>query len=266
MYEHHFWNSHRPCIGCGSLLFDHCKVADRVGRTNPDRVFLRKMNAHYGRNHDREGTINSVTLYALGKRDRSYRVQWLLGELGIGFDLVWLDGQIKEHKSAQFLGINLFGTVPAIDIGGIKMFDSGAVMTSLLERDSTHVLAPAREDTAARAEFWQWFFFGATTLDPTVFRFIGEKLGEADPSRQAETRTQVERLLALLDDHLRQRQTLLGERFTAADIMVGYCLANLSRHLLLDDYPGLAACLDRLKKRPAAQAYFEAIAESVPQP
>ncbi len=209
--------------------------------------------------------MNSVTLYALGKRDRSYRVQWLLRELGMGFDLVWLNGQNNEHKSAPYLGINPFGTVPAIDIDGIKMFDSGAIIASLLERDSTHVLAPALEDTAARAEFWQWFFFGATTLDPTVFRFIGEKLGATDPSRLAEARTQVERLLAPLDDHLRQRQTLLGERFTAADIMVGYCLANLGRHLPLDDYSGLAAYLDRLKKRPAAQSYFEAIAESVPQ-
>ncbi len=209
--------------------------------------------------------MNSVTLYALGKRDRSYRVQWLLGELGIDFHLVWLDGQNNEHKSAPYLGINPFGTVPAIAIDGIEMFDSGAIIAYLLERDSTHVLAPALEDTAARAEFWQWFFFGATTLDPTVFRFIGEKLGATDPSRLADARTQVERLLAPLDDHLRQRQTLLGERFTAADIMVGYCLANLGRHLPLGGYPALAAYLDRLKERPAALVYFEAIAESVPQ-
>ena len=45
--------------------------------------------------------------------------------------------------------------------------------------------------------------------------------------------------------------------------MVGYCFANLGRHLPLGDYPGLAAYLDRLKERPAAQLYFEAIAESV---
>ena len=145
------------------------------------------------------------------------------------------------------------------------MFDSGAIIAYLLERDSAHALAPAREDTAARAEFWQWFFFGAATLDPAVFRFIGEKMGAADPSRLAEARGQVERLLAPLDGHLRERPTLLGERFSAADIMVGYCLANLGRHLALGDYPGLAAYLDRLKERPAAQLYFEAIADSVPQ-
>ena len=106
---------------------------------------------------------------------------------------------------------------------------------------------------------------GAATLDPAVFRFIGEKLGTANPSRLAEARAQVERLLAPLDDHLRERQTLLGDGFTAADIMVGYCLGNLDRHLPLDDYPGLAAYLARLKERPAAQPYFEAIAENVPR-
>ncbi len=209
--------------------------------------------------------MKSVTLYALSKRDRSYRVQWLLSELGMDFHLVWLDGQNNEHKSAPYLGINPFGTVPAIAIDGIEMFDSGAIIAYLLERDSTHALAPAQEDAAARAEFWQWFFFGAATLDPAVFRFIGEKLGAADPSRLAEARAQVERLLAPLDGHLRERQTLLGDGFTAADIMVGYCLGMLGRHLPLGDYPGLAAYLARLKERPAAQPYFEAIAERVPQ-
>ncbi len=182
----------------------------------------------------------------------------------MGFDLVWLDGQNKEHKSAPYLAISPFGTVPAIAIDGIGMFDSGAIMATLLERDAAHALAPARQDTVARAEFWQWFFFGATTLDPAVFRFIGEKMGAADRSRLADARAQVERLLAPLDGHLRERPTLLAGRFTAADIMVGYCLANLGRHLPLRDYPGLAAYLDRLKQRPAAQPYFEAIADSVP--
>ena len=209
--------------------------------------------------------MNSVTLYALAKRDRSYRVQWLLSELGMEFHLVWLDGANNEHKSGPYLGINPFGTVPAMTVDGIEMFDSGAIIAYLLERDSTHALAPAREDSAARAQFWQWYFFGATTLDPTVFRFIGEKLSAADSSRLAEARARVEGLLAPLDDHLRERRTLLGEHFTAADIMVGYCLANLGRHLPLGDYPGLAAYLDRLKERPAAQVYFEAIAETIPQ-
>ncbi len=77
--------------------------------------------------------MNALTLYALGKRDRSYRVQWLLGELGIDYQLTWLDGSNKEHKSALYLDINPFGSVPAITIDDIKMFDSGAIIAYLLE-------------------------------------------------------------------------------------------------------------------------------------
>ena len=93
--------------------------------------------------------MNSVTLYALSKRDRSYRVQWLLGELGMDFHLVWLDGQNNEHKSAPYLGINPFGTVPAIAIDGIEMFDSGARIRP--ERRHPPALALARASNPVRA-------------------------------------------------------------------------------------------------------------------
>ncbi len=56
----------------------------------------------------------------------------------------------------------------------------------------------------------------------------------------------------------------MGEGFSAADIMVGFCLANLGRHLPLAGYPALSAYLDRLKQRPAAEGYFATIAESLP--
>ena len=208
--------------------------------------------------------MNSVTLYALGKRDRSYRVQWLLAELGMEFQLVWLDGPNNEHKSAPYLGINPFGTVPAIAVDGIKMFDSGAIIAYLLERDSTHSLAPAREDTAARAEFWQWFFFGATTLDPAVFRFIGEKLGA--PNRRGWPRRKHS-----LNGCWSHSMATCGKdepcwRTLHRGGHHGRLLSRQSRrHLPLGRYSGMAAYLDRLKERPAARVYFEAIAESIPQ-
>jgi glutathione S-transferase len=150
--------------------------------------------------------MTAITLYALGNRDRSNRVQWLCGELGIDVDLVWLDGRNREHKARPYLDINPFGAVPGAAFDGIKMFDSGAIMATVLERDSGHALAPPADDPAARAEFWQWFFFGATTLDPAAFRFIGDKMDGADATRLAELRTRVEGLLGPLDGHLRERR------------------------------------------------------------
>ncbi len=99
--------------------------------------------------------------------------------------------------------------------------------------------------------FLQWFFWGLTTFEGAVFAFTGHQ-GEKE-------RAHLERFLAPLDHKLASQDYLVGDSFTAADIVCAYDLGILSSAHDLETYPSIHAYLSRLLARPAATSFARAI-------
>lgn len=194
-------------------------------------------------------------------RSRSARVYWLLEELGLPFEIEAVTFTPESLKSPEYLQVHPLGRVPAIRDGDLTMFESGAIVEYILEKYGQGRLAPP-PGTAEKGRFLQWLHFSeATTLPPladiaqhTLFKPEAERL----PSVIEDAQRRVNEVLGVFESALEEKPYLLGEEFSAADIMVGYALTLVKWFgLLTESHPNTVDYLQRLEERPA---YKKAIA------
>ena len=195
--------------------------------------------------------MTNLTLYWLIPKDRSSRVRWLLRELNSEFSEQQMNASVGEHRQAKYLDVNPFGKVPAIATDDLTLSESGAILLYLLETfDANREFSPER-DADDWPTFLQWFFWGLTTFESAVFALTANQ-GE-------EERTHLERFLVPLGHRLASQDYLVGDSFTAADIVCAYDLGILFGVDDLNAYPSVYAYLSRLLARPAAASFARAI-------
>ena len=191
---------------------------------------------------------------------RAVRPRWLLEEIGTPYDLVRLDLSAGDQKRPEYLAINPNGTVPTLVDGDLTLFESAAICQYLADRFPDRGLAPPL-GTAARGLYYQWMHFAMSGLDAPVIAIFHHTQfrpeAERVPAIAAESRQGLASALAVLDRALVGKQHILGDRFTAADVMLGSTLAWAARmHLVGPELGATRAYLDRLAARPAFQRAF----------
>ena len=189
-------------------------------------------------------------------------VHWLLIELNLPHELVKLDFASKEHKTPEYLALNPNGVVPTLLINSKPMYEAAAMVVLLAEAKPEADLIPT-VNSAKRAEFYQWMFHLANTLQPPfrAWWYPHEAAGEAnsDAAKQA-ARVKIESVFANLDVHLAANGPhLLGEKLSAADFML-VMLMRWSRGMPKTalDYPHLTQLADLLRARPSWKALYAA--------
>ncbi|MBU3030703.1 glutathione S-transferase family protein [Paracoccus sp. XHP0099] len=183
---------------------------------------------------------------------RSMRVLWLLEELDLAYDLkTWslTDGSLR---SPEFRALSPAGRIPALEIDGRAIFESGAILQYLTEREGR--LAP-RPDDAERADFLGWVHFAETQgniLQQLNIHhiFLRPESARSVPLMKLETK-RLALTAQVLEDHLAGRDTLLASGFSAADCMLGFNIDALFRFVPIADYPHLAGYRERMGARPA---------------
>ena len=187
-------------------------------------------------------------------RSRSVRPRWLLEELGVPYELVTLDLAAGEHKQPRYLRLHPHGAVPALDDGEVTIFESAAICMHLADKFADKHLAPA-VGTAARALYYQWMVYSMVTLEPPVLQVFMHTvmLPEAQRSARAaeEGRQKFAEVAAVLTQALAGKPYILGEQFSAADVMIGSTLGWGRFMGLLNGHPELEAYVKRLTERPA---------------
>ncbi|MCX7676681.1 MAG: glutathione S-transferase family protein [Alteraurantiacibacter sp.] len=209
-----------------------------------------------------------ITIYHV-PNSRSQRIVWLMEELQEPYHLETFGIPVPE----SFLAVNPLGSVPTITDDDadqpITMFESIAILLYITgrrlvagnERAIALAVGP-RPDPAHYAQHLQFLHFGEADLATpigTIFRtrvFTGEQTN----ATIADQLSQLEKRLAFLDRHLANGHTwITGERFTIADISIGYAflLAEFTRcEITLPDH--VAAYWQRLQARPG---YKRSVAE-----
>lgn len=186
---------------------------------------------------------------------RSLRVRWLLEELGVPYELAQLDFMGGDLKKADYLAKHPLGKVPTLEIDGTTLWESGAMVEYLCEKYGK--LAPP-PGSPKRAEFLQWVHFSEATAMPPLGQFFQNAFIKPEAQRIAailpEAQESIGKWLTLLDAHLKGKKYLLGDEFTAADVMMGYTVNGTKFGGMLDArYPNVEAYLTRLSERPAFQ-------------
>jgi len=186
-------------------------------------------------------------------RTRAVRVRWLLEELGLEYELERV--AFKPTSGQFFIQDTPTGKIPTLVDGAVVMAESGAIVEYLLERYGEGRLAP---DAASvdRAAFLQWLHFAESTAFPPIGNYVWLTVYRTDAAEHPElvrdARQRVHDTLRQVETALAGRAWLVGEAFSAADVMMGFTLqaADLLG-LLPEELVGVKGYLARLQARPA---------------
>ena len=187
----------------------------------------------------------------------------LLRELGVPFELKFLDLEAREHKQPAYLALNPLGRIPALLADGQPIAESGAICLWLADRHPQTGLAPSPEDVL-RAPYLQWMFFLSNTVHATLMQYFYPQRYIEDPAQHdAAKRAGMAAAgdwFAEIERHLSGNGPyLLGDRISAADFYL-FMLVRWGRHF--DNppasLPALGAFMQRLFERPAVKDAFAA--------
>jgi glutathione S-transferase len=186
---------------------------------------------------------------------RDMRVRWALEEVGQPYEVRLVPWE--KFKEKAHLARNPFGQIPTYEEGDLTLFESGAIVFHIAERFPG--LLPKDADGRARAIMWM--FAALSTVEPPIVdRDVVEYL-ENGKSWQGER-------FAMVDERIRGRlkqlsarmgdDEWLGGAFSAADIIMVHVLRRLEGTTILQEYPNLAAYVERAEARPAYKRAFAA--------
>jgi glutathione S-transferase len=181
---------------------------------------------------------------------RSSVTLWMLEELGEPFEIELLSLKNGDQRKPEYLAVNPLGKVPTLDVAGTIVSEVSAICCYLADAYPKAGLAPAVHDKL-RGPYLKWLFYVPSCVEPAV---LDKAMNRPPPPRStagwADYDTVIEVLRAAT---AKAAPYLLGERFTAADVVVGSSLRWLMQFKLIPELPEFVAYTDTLKKRPALQ-------------
>ncbi|HUZ65404.1 MAG TPA: glutathione S-transferase N-terminal domain-containing protein [Acetobacteraceae bacterium] len=178
---------------------------------------------------------------------RSTGTLLLLEELGAPYELHVLNMKAGEQRQAAYLAVNPMGKVPAVRHGDALITEQVAIFLYLADLFPQAGLAPAFDDPL-RGPYLRWMVFYAACFEPAVVdRALQREAGGAAMSPYGDYDTTLNTLVA----QLARGPWLLGERFTAADVLWGMSLTWTTAFKLVPERPEITAYLARFTERPA---------------
>lgn len=190
----------------------------------------------------------SVVLYH-HPYSRAANVVWMLEEVGIPYELSFVDLRAGAQKSPEYLKLNPMGKVPTLVDGDVVLTEGAAIGVYLADRYAMGRLAPA-VDESARGTYLRFAFYAPSVVEPCC---MAKGAGWTYKASQAGFGS-YEEMLATLDGALAAGPWLLGERFTMTDVTLGATLRWMLRFQMIDPLPSLTAYAARLGERPALVA------------
>lgn len=185
---------------------------------------------------------------------RSFRVLWMLEELTLGYALVVLPFPPRA-LAKTFRDVNPLGTIPYFIDGETRMSESAAVCQYLASRYGDGAFEADREHPAF-GDYLNFLHFGEATLTfPQTLVLRYERF--ESPARRLvsvaqDYRTWFLARLKTLEPRLAAQTYIAADRFTAADVSVGYALLLASYLDMAPQFtPAVTAYWSRLQARPA---------------
>lgn len=187
-----------------------------------------------------------VTLFH-APNSRSTITLTLLEELGADYELRVLDLKGGEQRSPTYLAINPMGKVPALLHGGAVVTEQPAIFIYLGDLYADAGLAPAMGD-ARRGPYLRWLVYYGSCFEPAL---VDRAMKREPASPSTSPYGDYDTMLKTLTDQLARGPYLLGETFTAADVLWGAALAWTVRFGLVPELPVISAYTGRVNARPA---------------
>ncbi len=170
---------------------------------------------------------------------RSLRVLWLLEEMGLEYDLEKVDLKMGDTGGSEYAAINPLQKVPSIMVGGNLMQESTAILEFVATKFGGKDLLVG-EDHADYGRFLQWMHGGESGFGMYLSVYFGHSmlLPEKDRNKAmaAWAADNLQKMLEQLGADLGGRPFLAADKFTIADISVGYIAYGLNLVGKLEEY------------------------------
>ncbi len=177
---------------------------------------------------------------------RSMRALWMLEELGVDYDRVKVEITAGPDRPAELLAASPMGKVPAIEDGETKLAESAAICLYLADKYSLGDLSPEL-DAAERGQFLYWMMYVPAVVEPAM----AEKFGGWEANKYSHGWGDFDSMIKTMEQALEASDWLLGDRFSAADVMVGSTCYFLKKFNALPENAVLEAYIERCLARPA---------------
>jgi glutathione S-transferase len=189
---------------------------------------------------------------------RSQRVLWLLEEIAKPYEIVRYQRNPATMLAPKELRrVHPLGKSPVIEDDGKKFAETGLIVEYLIERYGPD-LAPARDSTLYwRYKYWLHYAEGSL-MPPLLLKLVIDRLGLLGFPARRFVASQLKLHLDYLETELAAAPWFLGERFSAADIMLSFPLEAAADRAGLDQTrPKLMDFVNRIHARPAYKRALE---------
>ncbi len=191
---------------------------------------------------------DQLTFYT-NPMSRGRIVRWMLEEVGAPYETMLLDYG-TTMKAPDYLAINPMGKVPAIRHGDTVVTEGAAICAYLADAFPDAGLAPP-PGSKDRGPYYRWLFF---TAGPTEAAIIDRTLGLKipDDKKAMVGYGSYDEVVDVLDRQCAEHDYAAGDRFSAADVMLGAQISWGTQFGTLPERPSFQAYTERLMSRPAA--------------
>ncbi|NVJ97285.1 MAG: glutathione S-transferase family protein [Alphaproteobacteria bacterium] len=179
---------------------------------------------------------------------RAATTHWMLLEAGVAHEQILVDFAQGETETTAYRAINPMGKIPALVDGDIVITEAAAICAYIADKYPEKGLAPAH-GTAKCGKYYRYLFVPGTTLEPM---FTAEMLGLQDYPAQSVGFGDIERCLATIEAMTPESNWVMGDQFTAADVVFGGTL-NFAMQFgwLKEPSEKVASYVRRIRERPA---------------
>lgn len=172
------------------------------------------------------------------------------------YEMVWINPEEAEHKTASYLEKHPLGKVPCLSLNGDYFFESNNICRLLAETYQPSLYGTTATD---RARINQWvdlagYHPGRWMAVLFLQEYIYPTLLGQEPNKDAiaEAKQFLQSQLSVVNQQLSTQAYIALERFTIADIILfSYCHTQNVTSLILDPFPALTEWYNRVAARPA---------------
>ena len=189
----------------------------------------------------------NLTLYHAAP-SRSSIARWMLEELGEPYDLHVLSLSKGEQRAPDYLAVNPMGKVPTLKHGDTVITEAAAICTYLADEFPQAQLNVPVGDPR-RGTYLRWLFFAPSCIEPAITdRAFPRK---EEPRRGMLGYGDFDTVMAVVATAVEPGPYLMGEQFTAADVVLGSTLRWGMMFGVLPKRPEFVAYVGRLEQQPA---------------
>jgi glutathione S-transferase len=203
-----------------------------------------------------------LTLYH-AVQTRSAIARWMLEEVGEPYDIHLLSLKKGDNRAPAYLAVNPMGKVPALKHGDAVVSEAAAICCYLADEfPGARLNIPVGDPR--RGAYLKWLFFAPSCIEPAMTERAFPR--SEPPSRSTLGFGDFDTVMNVLAGATAAASPyLMGEQFTAADVVIGSQLRFGMMFKLIPERPEFAGYVGRLNARPALKRANEKDAELLAQ-